>query len=332
MSAPRFCSDCGAALAAGARFCAQCGAAVRAAEPVAPPATPPPSPAGERRQVAVMFADLAGYTHLASQLDPEEVHRLLGRYFAVVDGIVASHGGTIDKHIGDAVMAVFGAPVAHDNDAERAVRAACGIHAALAGLGGDLGAKLAAHIGVACGEVVAAGTGSAEHNAYTVTGDAVNLASRLEGMAKGGETLVDASVWQAVSGLCEGDAAGALAVKGLDAPVEAWRVRCFRSTASDATPLVGREDELRQFDAALASVASKRTGRLLLLRGEAGIGKTRLVEACAERARAAGFACHAALVLDFGVARGRGAIAALVAGLLGAPAASRATTRPSCSI
>jgi class 3 adenylate cyclase/tetratricopeptide (TPR) repeat protein len=321
VSAPRFCSDCGAALAAGARFCVQCGAPVGAAAPAEPaPAAPQAPPAvGERREVVVMFADIAGYTHLASQLDPEEVHRLLGRYFEVVDGIVASYGGTIDKHIGDAVMAVFGAPVAHDNDAERAVRAACAIHAALERLGDELGAKLAAHVGIAGGEVVAAGTGSAAHTAYTVTGDAVNLASRLEGMAKGGQTLVAGPIWRAVASFSEGESAGALVVKGLDAPVEAWRVLCLRPERLAAPPLVGREDELRQFDAALASVKARGSGRLLLLRGEAGIGKTRLVEACVERARAAGFACHAALVLDFGVARGRGAIAALVAGLLGAP-------------
>ncbi|HEX4884458.1 MAG TPA: adenylate/guanylate cyclase domain-containing protein [Casimicrobiaceae bacterium] len=314
---PRFCADCGGRLPDGARFCPQCGVGIRSAD-AAPPAREPRG-WGERREVVVLFADLAGYTSLSSRLDPEDVHRLLGRYFAVVDGIVASYGGTIDKHIGDAVMALFGAPVAHGNDAERAVRAACDIHVALAALARDAGAMLSAHIGIASGEVVAADTGSSAHSAYTVTGDAVNLAARLEGMAKGGETLVAAPVWHAVAAFCDGDAAGALDVKGLDRPVGAWRVHRCRAAAVEQPPLVGRNDELRQFEAALASVADKRAGRFLLLRGEAGIGKTRLVEALAERARAAGFACHTALVLDFGVARGRGAIAALVAGLLGAP-------------
>jgi class 3 adenylate cyclase/tetratricopeptide (TPR) repeat protein len=320
---PRFCADCGARLPEGARFCPLCGVGVRGggAAPAVREAR------GERREVVVLFADLAGYTSLSSRLDPEELHRLLGRYFAVVDGIVASYGGTIDKHIGDAVMALFGAPVAHGNDAERAVRAACDIHAGLAALARESAAPLSAHIGIASGEVVAAGTGSREHSAYTVTGDAVNLAARLEGMARGGETLVAAPVWQAVASFCEGDAAGTLEVKGLDRPVAAWRVHRCRTTAVEQPPLVGREDELRQFDAALASVADRRTGRFLLLRGEAGIGKTRLVEAFAEHARLAGFGTHRALVLDFGVARGRGAIAALVAALLGAPPAAEAAGR-----
>jgi class 3 adenylate cyclase/tetratricopeptide (TPR) repeat protein len=321
---PRFCSGCGARLPEGARFCPGCGGAVREAGTVA---TAAPAPAAERRQVVVMFADLAGYTSLTSKLDAEEIHRLLGRYFDVVDGIVASFGGTIDKHVGDAVMGLFGAPVAHHNDAERAVRAACAIHASLTDLAREIGVPLLAHVGVASGEVVAAGTGSAQHSTYTVTGDAVNLASRLEGLAQGGQTLVAAPVWRVVAGICDGEPAGRLEVKGLDAPVEAWRVLGIRAAAPDAPPLVGRVDELRQFDAALASVKARSSGRFLLLRGEAGIGKTRLAEACLERAEAAGFACHRALVLDFGVARGRGALAALVAGLLGAGASTVAEAR-----
>ncbi len=311
---PRFCFACGAGLPAGARFCPLCGTALAGAVAVAS------EPGADRRQVAVLFADLAGYTRLTSRLDAEEVHRLLGRYFAIVDGIVASFGGTIDKHIGDAVMALFGAPVAHGNDAERAVRAACAIHAAMADLARELDIDLAAHVGIASGEVVAAGTGSTSHSTYTVTGDAVNLAARLESMAHGGETLVSASVWDTVAGFCDGEPAGALAIKGLDDPVDAWRVRACRAAAAVAPPLVGRDDELRQLEAALASVEARRSGRFVLLRGEAGIGKTRLVEAFTAHAQAAGFANHAALVLDFGVARGRGAIAALVAGLLGAAA------------
>ena len=158
------CPECNAALPLQARFCAQCGARVTVA----------PGPiAGERRPVAILFADLAGFTKLTSELDAEEVHRLLGRFFEVVDGIVARLGGTIDKHIGDATMAVFGAPVAHGNDVERAVRAACDIHDAMAALSTEFGRPLATHIGVANGEVVAASIGSAVRAYYTVTGDAV---------------------------------------------------------------------------------------------------------------------------------------------------------------
>jgi len=147
-------------------------------------ATAARSPPGERRQVTVMFADLAGFTQLAAELDAEEVHGVLGRFFETADAIVTGDGGTVDKHIGDCVMAVFGAPVAHTNDSERAVRAALAIQAAVPELGAELGRDIGVHIGVACGEVVAGGTGSAAHREYTVTGESVNLAARLADRAQ----------------------------------------------------------------------------------------------------------------------------------------------------
>ena len=147
------CADCGAPLPSGARFCPQCGARVASA-----------AAGGERRPVAILFADLAGFTKLTAETDPEAVRDLLGRYFAQVDGVVVRAGGTIDKHIGDATMAVFGAPVAHGNDIERAVRAACEIHDAMAALSAEFGRPLAAHVAIASGEVVAASVGSAARN------------------------------------------------------------------------------------------------------------------------------------------------------------------------
>ena len=121
----------------------------------------PALPEGERRQVAVLFADLAGYTALSQELDAEEVHALLGRFFERADGIVEDHGGRVDKHIGDCVMAVFGAPVAHGNDAERAVRASLALRDAMPGLAADVGRPVRVHVGVAAGQVVASGIGSA---------------------------------------------------------------------------------------------------------------------------------------------------------------------------
>ena len=179
---------------------------------------------GERREVTVLFADLSGFTKLSSKLDAEETHALLNRFFETVDSIVVGYGGTVDKHIGDNVMAVFGAPVAHGNDPERAVRAALDIHGAMPELGESLGRRLAVHIGIASGDVVASGTGSAAHREYTVTGDSVNLAARLDDMAKRGETRISAAVHRAVAGLFECEAAGEANVKGLDSPVRAWRV------------------------------------------------------------------------------------------------------------
>src|SRR5438094_1193954 len=167
------CVSCGSPLPPRARFCPECGTPTGAiATGIAVPFKSSPSalPA-ERRPVAIMFADLCGYTELSSTLDPEEMHRVLGRYFELIDAVVVRFGGSIDKHVGDAVMAVFGAPVAHGNDVERAVRAGCEVHNAMRTLAAELGRPLAAHVGIASGEVVAAATGSAAHREYTMTGD-----------------------------------------------------------------------------------------------------------------------------------------------------------------
>ncbi len=180
-----------------------------------PPATT--SIVGERRQVTVLFADIAGYTKLSSKLDAEETHALLNRYFEAVDSIVERYGGSVDKHIGDNVMAVFGAPIAHDNDPLRAVRAALDIHERM----GTLDYKLRAHIGIASGQVVASGTGSDAHREYTVTGDSVNLASRLTAAASPSETLISTAVQRAVAEVVEWENRGEFTVKGFAEPVRA---------------------------------------------------------------------------------------------------------------
>ena len=203
---------------------------------------------GERRQVGVLFADLAGYTALASELDAEEVHRLLDAFFQQIDRIVVEHGGHVDKHIGDCVMAVFGAPVAHGNDAARAVRAGLAIRDAMPALSSVIGRPLAVHIGVAGGQVVASGTGSATHREYTVTGDTVNLASRLTDAAASSEILVSQSVWSELGATLEAEDAGLLAVKGLAEPVRAWRVADQRAPAAERSPLAGRTASWASFD------------------------------------------------------------------------------------
>src|SRR5262245_24774616 len=212
------CSFCKAPLSPTAKFCSECGAKVPLAS------LQPKAAAGERRQVTVLFADITGYTRLSSEIDPEELHALLGRYFDSVDGIIRDFGGTVDKHIGDAVMGVFGAPVSHGNDPERAVRAALGIHDAMQRLSTEVGRNLSVHIGVASGEVVAAATGSDVHREYTVLGDAVNLASRLDGLASAGETMIAHGVLQAVADLVEAEAVGEVQVKGLQEAVQVFRV------------------------------------------------------------------------------------------------------------
>ena len=283
-----------------------------AVEPIETPVAAPEI-AGERRQVTVLFADLAGFTQLSNRLDAEEVHGLLNRYFVVVDGVIGRHGGHVDKHIGDGLMAVFGAPVAHVDDPERAVRAALDIHAAVA----DLEQELAVHIGIASGSVVASGMGSDQHSEYTVIGDAVNLASRLQDLAKGGETLVSEAVQRFLAERLDGESRGDVAVKGFDEPVSVWQVRGLAAAATRRRALVGRDSEVRQFDAALTDCAEHGRGHVIYLRGEAGIGKTRLVDEFADHAVEQGFACHTGLVPETGAGSDRDAIGPIVRSLLG---------------
>jgi class 3 adenylate cyclase/tetratricopeptide (TPR) repeat protein len=277
-----------------------------------------PLPEAERRQVTVLFADLAGYTKLADELDAEELHALLGSFFDLADASVADHGGTVDKHIGDCVMAVFGAPVAYGNDPERCVRAALDIGRRMPMLAAELGRPIGVHIGIASGEVMASGTGSARHLEYTVTGESVNLASRLTDEAATGEILISDSVHRALAERVDCSEVGELAIKGLAKPVRAWRLRAFREPArSGRQTFVGRRRELRQLEAALAQCRDTRRGRAIYIRGEAGVGKTRLLEQFQAKAEGENFACHSGLVLDFGMGSGQDAIRSLVRSLLG---------------
>ena len=324
-TAATVCPRCQAAVPTGARFCPQCGAAL-AFGAVARDAAP--GQPGERRQVAVLFADLSGYTRLSSELDPEDVHGLLSRYFELVDGLVAQCGGTIDKHIGDAVMGVFGAPVAYGNDTLRALRAAAGVHDAMRTLSAEFGRPLAAHVGVASGEVVAADTGSSVHRTYTVTGDAVNLASRLDEIARAGETVISDDVYRACVSHVEADQAGAVPIRGLAHDVPVWKLRSLRSDAAADHPLIGREAEIARFDALLDGIEAGAAGATLVVRADPGMGKTRLTQELVARARRRGLSAHAAAVLDFGAAQGRDAIHVLFASVLAiAPDAGDAERR-----
>ncbi|HYZ26424.1 MAG TPA: adenylate/guanylate cyclase domain-containing protein [Geminicoccaceae bacterium] len=276
-----------------------------------------PEISGERRQVTVLFCDLAGYTALSRKLDAEEVHALLERYFDRVDGLIQRFGGAIDKHIGDCAMAVFGAPVAYGNDAERAARAALAIQDALPALSAELGRTIAVHIGIAAGQVVASRSGSAAHREYTVTGDSVNLASRLTSEAATGTILISDLVRRMLPPRFACREAGTLVVKGLAEPVQAWHLIGFDEAAVARPPFVGRQAELAQFRGVLGACQETGAGQAVVVRGEAGIGKTRVVEEFQFLAAAAGFACHTALVLDFGAGIGEDAIRALVRSLLG---------------
>jgi class 3 adenylate cyclase/tetratricopeptide (TPR) repeat protein len=285
--------------------------------------------AGERRQVTILFADLCGFTALSRSLDPEEVRELVGRYTALVDGIVVGYGGSVDKHIGDAVMALFGAPRAHDDDPMRAARAALDIHEALGRMSETMTRPLQAHVGIASGEVVAGSLGRADAHDYTVLGDSVNLAARLVAAAGPGQTLLSDGVYRALSGRGVCDALGEIQLKGFETPTRAWRLRGLSGEASTATrsSFVGRDAELEQFRSVIGVCLGRRSGQVVYVRGEAGIGKTRLVEEMRRFAKAEGFATHRGLVLDFGVGKGQDPIRALLLSLLSLTPSSEAELR-----
>ncbi|HSV21104.1 MAG TPA: adenylate/guanylate cyclase domain-containing protein [Casimicrobiaceae bacterium] len=321
----RFCGQCGAPLPlacprcafaneADARFCGGCGDSLIRAAPLhaAPPAE------AELRPVTVLFADICGFTRLSEAMLAEDVHALLQAVFAAADHAIERCGGRVDKHIGDAVMGVFGAPLARGDEPARAVAAAQAMIASVHERTGALGRALDLHVGIAAGEVVASGLGSDEHSAYTVIGPSVNLAARLVDRAGPGEIVVDDAVHADIAASSTCTALPDIAIKGLDRPVTAWRVHAFDATGSSehAAPLVGRRHELAQLTGALRASVGTGTGSVFAIRGEPGIGKSRLVGELMDRARSEGFACHRGLVLDTGAARERDAIREIATGLL----------------
>jgi class 3 adenylate cyclase len=222
----------------------------------------------QRKTVTVLFCDVTGSTSLGERLDPESLRVLLAHYFARMKEIVESHGGTVEKFIGDAVMAVFGVPVVHEDDALRAVRAAVEMRDALPGLG------VAGRIGVATGEVV---TGTEERLA---TGDTVNVAARLEQAAQPGEVLVSAETFGLVRDAVEAEVLEPLELKGKREPVPAYRLVAVGPSPGRRVDgvFIGRERELGLLREAFGRVVSDRSCQLFTLLGTAGVGKSRLVE------------------------------------------------------
>ncbi|MFN8520693.1 MAG: AAA family ATPase [Chloroflexota bacterium] len=281
------CPSCGTPIVSGARFCLNCGTPLAAATgeqaqaanaTARPAATPPPSrqPEAERRLVSVLFADLVGYTTFAEGKDAEDARELLTRYFDLASAIVARYGGTVEKFIGDAVMAVWGAPTASENDAERAVRAALDLVDEVR----SLAPTLQARAGVLTGE--AAVTLGAT-NQGMVAGDLVNTASRLQGVAPAGSVLVGEATQRASAAAIVFEPMGEQQLKGRQAPVAAWRaIRVVAETGgrgrSDAleAPFVGRERELRMVKELFHDTVRDRRVRLVSFIGPAGIGKSRL--------------------------------------------------------
>ena len=255
------CPSCGRENASDARFCSACGTALEAVEPARE----------QRKVVTVLFCDLVGSTALGESTDPEALRARMRRYFEDLRVILERHGGTVEKFVGDAVMAVFGIPVSHEDDALRAVRAAAEMQAAIAEHG------LQARIGVNTGEVVVGG-----ESETLVTGDAVNVAARLEQAAASGETLVGAETRALVRDAVRVEPVEPLTLKGKSEPVDAFRLLEVLTDAAPLarhpeTPLVGRERERQRLWRDYEDAVADRTCRLFTLLGPAGIGKSRLV-------------------------------------------------------
>ena len=268
------CSTCGAANPADARFCSNCGSAL-----------PASSPADEvRKTVTILFCDVTGSTQLGEQLDPESLRKVMARFFEAMRSEIELHGGTVEKFIGDAVMAVFGIPTLHEDDALRAVRAADGMRESLETLNKDLerdfGVRLEARIGVNTGEVLV-GPGSTDFG--RMTGDAVNTAARLETAAQPGEVLIGADTYRLVRDAVDVESVEPRTVKGKAEPVECYRlVGVLAGTAAPprafTSPIVGRERELEDLQRAFERSVQDRTCLLFTVLGAAGAGKSRLVE------------------------------------------------------
>jgi class 3 adenylate cyclase/tetratricopeptide (TPR) repeat protein len=276
------CPSCGSANSPGAKFCGECGAGLTSEAAPAPiSSTTAAARASERRLVSVLFADLVGFTTISESRDAEEVRELLSRYFDTCRRLISLYGGTVEKFIGDAVMAVWGTPTAQEDDAERAVRAALDLVAAVSALGDEVGAPdLRARAGVLTGE--AAVTLGAEGEGM-VAGDLVNTASRIQSLAEPGTVLVGEATKRATEAAIAYEDAGSNRVKGKAERVSLWRalrVTAGRAGARKAEglepPFVGRERELRLVKELLHGCLEERKARLVSVVGIAGIGKSRL--------------------------------------------------------
>lgn len=287
------CRGCGQAIEAGFAFCPRCGLAQEAAAsaPAHAAANDSEAQAADRRLVTVLFADLTGFTSLAEGLDPETLRAFQNALFEVMAQAVAHYDGFVEKFVGDAVMAVFGAPHAHEDDPVRAIDAAlamlAGVHALSLQWAPRLARQVTLHIGVHTGSVVAGSLGSGAGGSYAVTGDTVNTASRLLNAAEPGTVLVSAATRALAQHRFDFGPAAELALRGKAQPMQVFRVAGLRGDAAHASSrglaelglsaqLVGRDAQIAQLLAAFDAMQAGRA-QLVCVTGEAGAGKSRLL-------------------------------------------------------
>ncbi|MFC1880444.1 adenylate/guanylate cyclase domain-containing protein [Thermodesulfobacteriota bacterium] len=297
------CSECGANNPAGNKFCNECGSDLKPVkevsdqitETISPPVSPSketidtdtPSTTGERKHVTVLFSDLTGYTAMSEKLDPEEVKEITSRIFGEVSKTVAKYDGFIEKYAGDAVMAIFGVPQAHEDDPIRAVKAAREIHQLVDSISPEvekrIGQPISMHTGINTGLVVT-GEVDMERGTHGIAGDTINLASRLSNLAKPGEILVNVDTCRQVEGHFECEYIETTTVKGKADSVEVHQVISQRDKpitihrlSGLRADLVGRDVEMAELSEAVDNLRQG-TGRIFSICGAAGTGKSRLVE------------------------------------------------------
>ncbi|HIE06112.1 MAG TPA: tetratricopeptide repeat protein [bacterium (Candidatus Stahlbacteria)] len=267
------CSACGFINPQGMKFCGQCGAQLEGRE------------YGERRNTTVMFVDLSGYTRLSETIDAEEVKEILDTIFSVVSESVQRYKGSVNKLIGDCAMCLFGFPTAVENHPEKALLSLRLIYETIEEIFRFSPHAIKLHTGVNTGMVIVEQIGIGKTSEYTIMGDTVNLASRLQCLAHPGEILVGFETWRRTKGLFNFDEIGAIDVKGKKEPVRTFRFTGLkekrgkiRGIKGVEPPMIGRQEELAELSEAVRSYCHKRRDRTILITGEPGIGKTRLYE------------------------------------------------------
>jgi class 3 adenylate cyclase/tetratricopeptide (TPR) repeat protein len=287
------CPACGASVIADQKFCAECGSALAGAAAVRSPVDE------ERRLVTAVFCDLVGFTPLSERLDADEVREILAAYFAAMAGEVSRYGGVVDKYAGDAVLAVFGVPIAHEDDAERAVLCSLAMQQAIRPVAEEVerlfGVPLAIRVGVNTGEAVS-GSWDASGQESAVTGDAINVAARLETAAEPGDVVVGAETMRLARRRIRFGEGAELVLKGKSEPVTAYVALGVRDdtgadTTRPAAPLIGRERELDLLADAWAS-ARAGEGQLVTIIGDPGVGKSRLVAEALSQLQPEGATTH----------------------------------------